>query len=109
MPSELAAGSTTAPLPRGGPRRSPRCTSASPSDPDAAQRLHDEEGRYRRLTAAHFEAMDVPLGTVGVAARIAEVVEALAPYRPAVDLTIVRVLAGGDLSSLVAVAEAAAP
>ena len=78
--------------------------------PDATQRLHGEEGRYRRLTAAHFEEMDVPFGTVGVAAaERSEVVEALAPYRQAVDLTIVRVLADGDVSSLVAVAEAAAP
>ena len=66
--------------------------------PGSTQRLHDEEGRYRRLTAADFEAMDVPLGAVGVAAADrSEAVEALAPYRQAVDLTIVRVLAGGDV------------
>ena len=54
--------------------------------------------------------MDVPLGSVGVAASSrAEVVEQLAPYRPAVDLPIVRVLAERDLASLCAVAEAAAP
>ena len=54
--------------------------------------------------------MDVPLGAVGVAAADRRGVDAgLAPYRPAVDLTIVRVLAGRDLASLVAVAEAAAP
>ncbi len=78
--------------------------------PGATQRLEAEEGRYRTLTAAHFEAMDVPLGTVGVAAADRrDVTAGLAPYRPAVDLTIVRALAGRDLASLVAVAEAAAP
>ena len=78
--------------------------------PGATQRLEAEEGRYRTLTAAHFEAMDVPLGTVGVAAADRrDVIAGLAPYRPAVDLTIVRALAGRDLASLVAVAEAAAP
>ena len=77
---------------------------------DAAQRLRDEEGRYRQLTAAHFAAMDAPPGTVGVSGSAhQDVREALAPYRSAVDLPIVRVLAGDDLASLLAVAEAAAP
>ena len=54
--------------------------------------------------------MDVPLGTVGVAAADRrDVTLAWQPYLPAVDLTIVRALAGRDLASLVAVAEAAAP
>jgi alkanesulfonate monooxygenase SsuD/methylene tetrahydromethanopterin reductase-like flavin-dependent oxidoreductase (luciferase family) len=76
----------------------------------AAQRLRDEENRYRRLTAAHFAAMDVPVGTVGVSGSARrDVVEALAPYRSELDLPIVRVLAGDDLASLVEVAEAAAP
>ena len=78
--------------------------------PGATQRLLDEEGRYRRMDAAHFAAMDVPLGAVGVAAMgRGEVVEVLAPYQAAVDLPIVRVLAPGELAPLVAVAEAAAP
>ncbi len=76
----------------------------------ATQRLRDEEGRYRRLSAAHFAAMDVPLGAVGVAGSTRQdVVEALAPYRSALDLPIVRVLARDDLAALVDVAEAAAP
>ena len=76
----------------------------------SAQRLQDEESRYRRMDAAHFAAMDVPLGAVGVAASgRREVIDALAPYRTAVDLPVARVLAGGDLDSLIAVAEAAAP
>jgi alkanesulfonate monooxygenase SsuD/methylene tetrahydromethanopterin reductase-like flavin-dependent oxidoreductase (luciferase family) len=76
----------------------------------AADRLRDEEGRYRRMAAAHFESMNAPLGTVGVSgAARPEVVEGLAPYRSVVNLPIVRVLAGDDLASLVEVAEAAAP
>ena len=75
----------------------------------ATQRLTDEESLYRRLDAAHFEAMDVPLGAVGVAAPDRpEVVAGFEPYFTAVDLPIVRALAGPDLASLVAVAEAAA-
>jgi alkanesulfonate monooxygenase SsuD/methylene tetrahydromethanopterin reductase-like flavin-dependent oxidoreductase (luciferase family) len=78
--------------------------------PGAEQRLQREEGRYRGFDPAHFDAMDVPLGSVGVAGSSRpEVVDHLAPYRPAVDLPIVRVLAERDLASLVAVAEAAAP
>lgn len=77
---------------------------------DAPTRLHEEESRYRRLAAAHFESMNVPLGTVGLAGRTRpDVLEGLAPYRSVVDLPIVRVLAGDDLASLVDVAEAAAP
>jgi alkanesulfonate monooxygenase SsuD/methylene tetrahydromethanopterin reductase-like flavin-dependent oxidoreductase (luciferase family) len=76
---------------------------------DAAQRVTDEEARYREFDAAHFAAMDVPLGTVGVAAPGRPgVVAGLEPYFTAVDLPIVRALAGPDIDSLVAVAEAAA-
>jgi alkanesulfonate monooxygenase SsuD/methylene tetrahydromethanopterin reductase-like flavin-dependent oxidoreductase (luciferase family) len=76
----------------------------------AAHRLRDEETRYRRMAAAHFEEMEAPLGAVGVAGTTRQdVVEGLAPYRSALDLPIVRVLAADDLSSLVSVAEAAAP
>jgi alkanesulfonate monooxygenase SsuD/methylene tetrahydromethanopterin reductase-like flavin-dependent oxidoreductase (luciferase family) len=71
----------------------------------ATQRLRDEEGRYRRMAAAHFEAMNAPLGAVGVCGSSRhEVVEALAPYLGAVDLPIVRALAGRDLESLLQVA-----
>jgi len=76
----------------------------------ATQRLRDEEGRYRRMAPAHFEAMNAPVGAVGVCGSSRhQVVEALAPHRGAVDLPIVRVLAGDDLDSLLAVATAAAP
>ena len=75
----------------------------------ATQRLTDEESVYRGFDAAHFAAMDVPLGAVGVAAPDRPgVVAGLEPYFTAVDLPIVRALAGPDLASLVAVAEAAA-
>ena len=81
--------------------------------PGAQERLDAMEGRYRTLTpgqAAHFAALDVPLGTVGVAEPAAAGVrEGLAPYAPALDLTIARVLAEPEAAALDAVAEAAAP
>jgi alkanesulfonate monooxygenase SsuD/methylene tetrahydromethanopterin reductase-like flavin-dependent oxidoreductase (luciferase family) len=81
--------------------------------PGAAQRLRDEEGRYRNIDERHrkhFAAMDVPLGGVGVAASTAqEVHERLALYQSALDLPIARVLASPDAGSLSAVADAAAP
>jgi alkanesulfonate monooxygenase SsuD/methylene tetrahydromethanopterin reductase-like flavin-dependent oxidoreductase (luciferase family) len=77
------------------------------------QRLRDEERRYRSIDERHrkhFAAMDVPLGSVGVAASTRpEVHEKLAPYQSALDLPIVRVLANADANSLTAVADAAAP
>jgi alkanesulfonate monooxygenase SsuD/methylene tetrahydromethanopterin reductase-like flavin-dependent oxidoreductase (luciferase family) len=77
------------------------------------QRLRDEERHYRTVDARHrrhFAAMGVPLGSVGVAASTRRQVHAeLAPYRPVLDLPIVRVLADPDVCSLTAVAEAAAP
>ena len=81
--------------------------------PGAQERLDAMEGRYRTLTpgqAEHFAALDVPLGTVGVAEPAAAGVrEGLAPYAPALDLTIARVLAEPEAAALDAVAEAAAP
>jgi alkanesulfonate monooxygenase SsuD/methylene tetrahydromethanopterin reductase-like flavin-dependent oxidoreductase (luciferase family) len=76
------------------------------------QRLRDDEGRYREINEGHrehFAAMDVPLGSVGVAAPARPgVVQGLEPYRSAVDLPIARLLARTDLASLTAAAEAAA-
>jgi hypothetical protein len=81
--------------------------------PGAQDRLDAMEGRYRTLTpgqAAHFAAMDVPLGTVGVAtADPAEVSAGLAAYDGALDLTIARVLAEPEAAAIAAVADAAAP
>ena len=77
------------------------------------QRLRDEERHYRNIDERHrkhFAAMDVPLGSVGVAASTRpKVHEKLAPYQSALDLPIVRVLANADATSLTAVADAAAP
>ena len=81
--------------------------------PRASQRLRAEEARYRTINDGHrrhFDAMDVPLGSVGVAAPARPgVLDGLRPYRSAVDLPIVRVLAAANALSLVAVAEAAGP
>jgi alkanesulfonate monooxygenase SsuD/methylene tetrahydromethanopterin reductase-like flavin-dependent oxidoreductase (luciferase family) len=75
--------------------------------------LRDDERHYRSIDERHrkhFAAMDVPLGSVGVAASTRpELHEKLAPYQSALDLPIVRVLANADATSLTAVAEAAAP
>ena len=77
------------------------------------QRLRDEESHYRNVNEdhrQHFEAMNVPLGSVGVAASARpEVLEGLAPYHAALDLPIARLLAEHDPSSLRAAANAAAP
>jgi alkanesulfonate monooxygenase SsuD/methylene tetrahydromethanopterin reductase-like flavin-dependent oxidoreductase (luciferase family) len=81
--------------------------------PGSLQRLRDEERHYRNINEEHrkhFAAMNVPLGSAGVAASTrAEVQARLAPYHSALDLPIVRVLANPDASSLAAVADAAAP
>jgi alkanesulfonate monooxygenase SsuD/methylene tetrahydromethanopterin reductase-like flavin-dependent oxidoreductase (luciferase family) len=79
----------------------------------SGQRLRDAEGFYRTVTEGHrrhFEAMDVPLGSVGVAATSRpEVLDALEPYQSALDLPIVRVLADRDATALAAVVDTAAP
>jgi alkanesulfonate monooxygenase SsuD/methylene tetrahydromethanopterin reductase-like flavin-dependent oxidoreductase (luciferase family) len=81
--------------------------------PGARQRLREEERRYRNINAAHrrhFEAMDVPLGSVGVAASARpEVLDGLVPYHSALDLPIARLLTDQDATSLLAAAIAAAP
>ena len=81
--------------------------------PDARRRLHAEEGVYRTINEAHrkhFAAMDVRIGSVGIAAsRRSELLETLAGYHSALDLPIVRVLADADASSIGAVSHAAAP
>jgi alkanesulfonate monooxygenase SsuD/methylene tetrahydromethanopterin reductase-like flavin-dependent oxidoreductase (luciferase family) len=77
------------------------------------RRLQDEEGRYREINEGHqkhFAAMDVLVGSVGVAASARpHMVAALEPYGRAVNLPIARVLAPPDAASMIAVAEAAAP
>jgi alkanesulfonate monooxygenase SsuD/methylene tetrahydromethanopterin reductase-like flavin-dependent oxidoreductase (luciferase family) len=80
---------------------------------DSLHRLRDEERRYRKINEAHgqhFEAMDVPLGSVGVAASARPgVLDGLAPYHAALDLPIARLLIAPDATSLTAAAVAAAP
>jgi alkanesulfonate monooxygenase SsuD/methylene tetrahydromethanopterin reductase-like flavin-dependent oxidoreductase (luciferase family) len=78
---------------------------------DAPDRLLKEESFYRQLHDGyirHFEALDQPPGTVGVAASSEEVPAHLAAY-DALDHVVVRALAHADLESLGAVAEASAP
>ena len=81
--------------------------------PGSGLRLRDEERRYRNINEAHrqhFEAMDVPLGSVGVAAAARPgVLDGLAPYHFALDLPIARLLTDQDATSLFAAAMAAAP
>jgi alkanesulfonate monooxygenase SsuD/methylene tetrahydromethanopterin reductase-like flavin-dependent oxidoreductase (luciferase family) len=81
--------------------------------PKASRRMREEEGFYRTINESHrkhFAAMDVPVGSVGIAAsQRSEVIDALAPYHSALDLPIVRVLAHADPDSLNTVTDAAAP
>jgi alkanesulfonate monooxygenase SsuD/methylene tetrahydromethanopterin reductase-like flavin-dependent oxidoreductase (luciferase family) len=77
------------------------------------RRLRDEERRYRNINEAHrqhFDAMDVPLGSVGVAASARPgVLDGLTLYHAALDLPIARLLADRGATSLTAAAVAAAP
>ncbi len=79
----------------------------------AGRRLREEEAFYRTINEGHrkhFAAMDVPLGSVGIAAsQRSAVLEALVPYQAALDLPIVRVPANADAALLSAVVDAAAP
>ena len=81
--------------------------------PGSARRLRNEEDYYRNINdghRTHFEAMNAPLGSVGVAASARpEVLAALAPYHAALDLPIARLLTANDASSLHDAALAAAP
>ncbi|HZY29047.1 MAG: LLM class flavin-dependent oxidoreductase [Jiangellaceae bacterium] len=81
--------------------------------PGSAGRLRDEESCYRDINddhRRHFHAMNVPLGTVGVAASTRlEVLDGLAPYHAALNLPIARILTDHDATALSAAAVAAAP
>jgi alkanesulfonate monooxygenase SsuD/methylene tetrahydromethanopterin reductase-like flavin-dependent oxidoreductase (luciferase family) len=80
--------------------------------PDAAERLAKEESFYRDLHPGyrnHFDRLDEPEGTVGIAApNAAAAQDALAAYR-ALDTIVVRGLASAKTEAMTAVAEAAAP
>jgi alkanesulfonate monooxygenase SsuD/methylene tetrahydromethanopterin reductase-like flavin-dependent oxidoreductase (luciferase family) len=79
---------------------------------DAAERLAKEEGFYRDLHDGYrnqFARLGAPEGTVGVAAADAAAAQdALAAYE-ALDVTVVRGLASGNLEAMSSLAEAAAP
>ncbi len=81
--------------------------------PDSLRRLQAEERKYRNINEAHqqhFNAMNVSLGSVGVAAATrTEVLRKFAPYHAALDLPIVRLLADSDPTALDTAAAAAAP
>ena len=77
---------------------------------------HSDSATRRTATATneghrtYFEAVNVALGSVGVAASTRpEVADEFAPYQSVLDLPIVRVLAPHDPTSLGTVATAAAP
>ena len=81
--------------------------------PHALELLRAEESRYHNINKAHrehFNAMGVPLGSVGVAAATrTEALDGLAPYDAALDLPIARLIANPDRVSLNTAAAAAAP
>jgi alkanesulfonate monooxygenase SsuD/methylene tetrahydromethanopterin reductase-like flavin-dependent oxidoreductase (luciferase family) len=80
--------------------------------PDAPERLAKEESFYRDLHKGyrdHFDRLDEPEGTVGIAApNAAAAQDALAAYT-ALDTIVVRALASAKLEPMTAVAEAGAP
>jgi alkanesulfonate monooxygenase SsuD/methylene tetrahydromethanopterin reductase-like flavin-dependent oxidoreductase (luciferase family) len=79
---------------------------------DAEERLHKEESFYRQLHQGyirHFEALDAPEGTVGIAARDPGDVGRLLDAYDALDHIVVRALASAQSDALGAVAAAAAP
>jgi alkanesulfonate monooxygenase SsuD/methylene tetrahydromethanopterin reductase-like flavin-dependent oxidoreductase (luciferase family) len=81
--------------------------------PDSLQRLQAEERKYRNINEAHqehFNAMNVSLGSVGVAAASrTEALNKLALYHAALDLPIARLVADSDPTALATAAAAAAP
>ena len=80
---------------------------------DAAERLAKEEAFYRDLHDGyrrHFERLDEPEGSVGIAAANAtEAKRALAAYDEVLDVTVVRGLASATREAMIALAEATAP
>jgi len=80
---------------------------------EAAVRLAKEESFYRDLHDGyrnHFERLDEPEGSVGVAAADrTEMQRELGAYDEVLDVTVVRGLASARAETMIAVAEAAAP
>jgi alkanesulfonate monooxygenase SsuD/methylene tetrahydromethanopterin reductase-like flavin-dependent oxidoreductase (luciferase family) len=81
--------------------------------PDAAKRLAKEESFYRDLHKGyrdHFDRLDEPEGTVGVAASDgADAQRQLSAYEGPLDTIVVRGLASAKVDPMTALAESAAP
>ncbi len=80
--------------------------------PDAAERLAKEESFYRDLHAGyrnHFDRLEEPEGTVGVAAADADEAQSRLCAYEALDTVVVRGLASARIDAMAAVAESAAP
>lgn len=80
--------------------------------PDAASRLLEEETRYRGIHKGyedHFDRLQAPAGTVGIAAPDAAATQASLAEYTAYDTIVVRALADLTVGALSAVATAAAP
>ena len=79
---------------------------------DAAERLKKEESFYRELHDGyrnHFERLDEPLGSVGVAAADRDTAQqAIGAYEDALDTVVVRGLASAEVEAMTSLAEAAA-
>ena len=80
---------------------------------DAAERLAKEESFYRDLHPGyrnHFDRLDQPDGTVGIAVpNPTAAQDALAAYDAVLDTVVVRGLASGTLAAMSTVAESASP
>ncbi len=79
---------------------------------DAGERLSKEESFYRDLHPGyrrHFDRIDQPLGTVGVAAPDREAMQSELARYDALDVVVVRGLASATEEAMTALAEAAAP
>jgi alkanesulfonate monooxygenase SsuD/methylene tetrahydromethanopterin reductase-like flavin-dependent oxidoreductase (luciferase family) len=79
---------------------------------DAGARLAKEEAFYRDLHdgyRSHFDRLDAPEGTVGVATADATTAKAELAEYTALDVLVVRGLASAKLEAMTALAEAAAP
>lgn len=80
--------------------------------PDAAERLAKEESFYRDLHKGyrdHFDRLEEPEGTVGVAGADPDAVQAALAEYEALDTIVVRGLASATLEAMSTVAGAAAP
>lgn len=80
--------------------------------PDAAERLAKEESFYRDLHAGyrnHFDRLEEPEGTVGVAASTPDEAQKRLNAYTALDTVVVRGLASATVDAMGSVAEAASP